>query len=179
MGVIRFIKQLFMHKEQRKASKHHKVLRTWQDMYKDLQTHPLTQAKIINEELLATTHSTIKDFEKRVGEVEKRVEDLENRKITVARKVSKGSPVKHEEEELKMPKNIVKIKKIIADAKLSEQEKLMVNELEKQDEIDAQTIAQLFNISRSNASLKLNKLHNWGFLDKRLEGKSMFFRLKD
>lgn len=148
-------------------------------MYKDLQTHPLTQAKIINEQLLETTHSTIGDFSKRVAAVEKRIEELENRKITVARKVRKGKAVKQETEDLKIPDKIVKIKKIIADAKLSEQEKNMVSELEKQEEIDAQTIAQLFNISRSNASLKLNKLHNWGFLDKRLEGKSMFFRLKD
>ncbi len=148
-------------------------------MYKDLQTHPLTQAKIINEQLLETTHSTITDFGKRVDAVEKRIEELENRKITVVRKVQKGKPVKHEEEDLKIPDKIVKIKRIIADAKLSDQEKNMVAELEKQEEIDAQTVAQLFNISRSNASLKLNKLHNWGFLDKRLEGKSMFFRLKD
>ena len=168
-----------MKKEKRKAAKHHKVLKSWQDMYKDLQTHPLTQAKIINDQLLETTHSTITDFSKRLDDVEKKMEDLANRKITVARKVRKGKRVKQETEDLKIPDKIVKIKKIIANAKLSDQEKNMVTELEKQEEIDAQTIAQLFNISRSNASLKLNKLHNWGFLDKRLEGKTMFFKLKD
>ena len=73
----------------------------------------------------------------------------------------------------------VEVKKIVADAQLSEQEKSIVEHLKEQEESDAETIAEQFRISRSNASLKLNKLYNWGFLDKRLEEKTVFYKIKD
>ncbi len=183
MTISKFIRRLFVKKKKSRTTKNSKVLRTWQEMYKDLQTHPLTQAKIINDQLLETTHTTITDFSKRIDSIEQRMNELEKKKIQVVRRVKKGEPAKQEEtpkeEDFKIPKKIVKIKKIIADAKLSDQEKEIVKELEKQEELDAETVAQKFNISRSNASLKLNKLYSWGFLDKRMEGKSVFFRLKD
>ena len=51
MGIIAKIKQIFSKKEK---SKEDIILRNWRRKYSDLQKHPLTQAKIINEELLRT-----------------------------------------------------------------------------------------------------------------------------
>jgi len=45
-------------------------------------------------------------------------------------------------------------------------------------EIQATDVAKQFKISRSNASLKLNKLHQMNFLEKRQDGKDVYYRKK-
>jgi len=66
----------------------------------------------------------------------------------------------------------------MADPHMSDQEKEIVKHIESQRESDAQTIAAQFQVSRSNASLKLNKLHDWGFLSKQMKDKTVFYRIK-
>ena len=139
----------------------HKVLRSWEDIYGELSEHPLTQAKIINEQLLHSTNDALNEINNKLEGLDERVGALERKRPTVRR--NKGD---------KLPSVV------IPRANLSNQEEQIVQLIESQNEVDAKTVAQKFNISRSNSSLKLNKLHNWGFLAKRLDEKSVFFRIK-
>ena len=67
---------------------------------------------------------------------------------------------------------------IIDKGQLSEQEELIIKTIKDQGEVDAKTISKKFNISRGNASLKLNKMHKYGLLVIRLDEKSIFFKIK-
>jgi len=140
----------------------HKVLRSWEDIYGELSEHPLTQAKIINEQLLHSTNDALNEINNKLDGLDERVGALERRRPSSKR--NKGDD---------------NVRTIIPRANLSNQEEQIVQLIESQNEVDAKTVAQKFNISRSNSSLKLNKLHNWGFLAKRLDEKSVFFRIKD
>jgi len=179
LKVIKKLKLLFSGQKKTAAKPGNKTLMEWQEMYKDLQSHPLTQAKIINEQLLETTNDSLKRIEKRIDKIEDRVEDLEKEEPKPAPAPKTRKRTSKSEPKEKMPKEIVKVKKIVAEANLSDQERSIVKHLEEQSESDADSIAQQFNISRSNASLKLNKLHKWGFLDKHMEGKTVFYNIKD
>ena len=153
-------------KERKPSSKEHKVLKSWEDMFSELQDHPLTQAKLLNEQLFQTTNDAIKNISEKLDSIDERVSRLEKNRI---RKVkSKKSDNKSEDE----------ITSATSRGQLSDQEAAMIELIEKQGEVDAQTVSSKFNISRGNASLKLNKLYNWGFLTKRLDEKSVFFSLK-
>lgn len=184
-GLLSRLRTLFSSPKTKQA-KSEKILMDWQTMYKDLQSHPLTQAKIINEQLLETTNDTLKKVNKRLDNFDERIDKLEQRRIRVIRKIqevpeeeepvkSKGKKVQKAKRET--PAQIVK--KVIADPHMSDQEKAIVQYIEKQGESDAHTIAEQFHISRSNASLKLNKIHDWGFLNKRMVDKTVFYRIKD
>ena len=140
----------------------HKVLRSWEDIYGELSEHPLTQSKIINEQLLHSTNDALNEINNKLDGLDERVGALERKRPTVRRN-----------KEDKLPSVV------IPRANLSNQEEQIVQLIESQNEVDAKTVAQKFNISRSNSSLKLNKLHNWGFLAKRLDEKSVFFRIKE
>lgn len=171
--VIAILKRIF--KKKRKTKIKHKTLTNWEQMYKSLQEHPLTQAKIVNEQLLQSTQDSLNKINNKLDDIEERVTNLEKRPI---RKISKPSK-KSKKEIVKEIQQVTKVKKIVADADMTEEEKAIVEHLKKQGESDADTISTQFKISRSNASLKLNKLYKWGFLDKRLEEKTVFYKIKD
>ena len=119
-------------------------------MQEKLENHPLTQAKIINERLYDATTKEIENMSKRIDDIDIRL-----------RKVEEG-PVK--EKKLKI--------------KLSKKEKDVLNVVKDTRETDASYIADKLKISRSNASLKLNRLYEEGFLEKIREGKNVFYKFK-
>ena len=171
-----------------KLSKSHRVLMDWESVYKDLHDHPLTQAKMINEQLLSTTNETIKKFEGRINEFEDRIVKLEQRRIKVIRNAQeipletlnnpvqvarRGRVAKGKSE---TPAQIVQ--RVVADPHMSDHEKEIIKHIQAQKEMDAQSVAEQFHMSRSNASLKLNKLHDWGYLSKKMVDKTVFYLIK-
>ena len=148
MGVVEKLKTIFKKKE--KTSKESQILKEWKELQEKLEKHPLTQAKIINEELY---NSTVKELEK----INKRVDEIDIR----LRKVEENG-----------------IKESKPKVKLSRKEKKVLNVVKDLEETDANQVADKLNISRSNASLKLNRLYEEGFLDKVREGKNVFYKFK-
>ena len=185
--VFHRLRTVFASKQSRKIQKAHRVLTNWEAVYKDLQSHPLTQAKIVNEQLLATTNHAIKKFEGKLDNFEDRIVKLENRRIKVIRNAQEipleildhpsiENAKRRKPNDKQTPAQIVK--RVVADPHMSDHEKEMIRKIQEQNELDAQTLAEQFHISRSNASLKLNKLHDWGFLSKRLVDKTVFYRIR-
>jgi hypothetical protein len=188
-GIFSRLKTVFASPETKQNLKAQMILADWEAVYKDLQAHPLTQAKVINEQLLVTTNETIKRFEKKLDGFDDRIVKLEERRIKVIRnaqeipldyldeaQVSKRKKTSKSDKK-ETPSQIVQ--RVIADPHMSDQEKEIIKIIQKNKEIDAQSLAEQFHISRSNGSLKLNKLHDWGFLSKRMVDKTVFYRIKD
>ena len=165
MVIKTVLRKLLKRKKKIESKKEHKVLKSWEDMYEELQEHPLTQAKILNEQLLRNTNQSIDKIHDKLDSFEKRISSLENRKVTTKKTINKGSK----------PEIITEI---VDKGQLSEQEELIMKTIKDQGEVDAKTISKKFNISRGNASLKLNKMHKYGLLAKRLDEKSIFFKIK-
>ena len=165
MGIIAKIKQIFSKKEK---SKEDIILSNWRKKYSDLQKHPLTQAKIINEELLRTIDEVkidVVNIKERLNNVENKVFDTSTQQIEKIEKV---------EETIEK----VKEKIIVPYAKLSKQEKKIIDIFQKKKKVTANELSEILKISRSNASLKLNKLYSWNFLKKQADGKNIIYWLK-
>ena len=165
MVIKTVLRKLLKRKKKIESKKEHKVLKSWEDMYEELQEHPLTQAKILNEQLLRNTNQSIDKIHDKLDSFEERISRLENRKVTTKKTIKKGAKTEI-------------ITEIVDKGQLSEQEELIMKTIIDQGEVDAKTISKKFNISRGNASLKLNKMHKYGLLAKRLDEKSIFFKIK-
>lgn len=154
MSISEKLKTLFKKKEKKKEKevKESEILKEWRELQNKLENHPLTQAKIINERLYSTTKEEI-------DKINRRIEELDTRLTTVERKEFK--------KEDKSPK-----------FKLSKKEKDVLNVIKDRREGDATIVAEALNVSRSNASLKLNRLYEEGFLEKIREGKNVFYKFK-
>ena len=148
-------------KQKKLARTQHRALKDWESLYKNLQAHPLTQAKLVNEELLAVTNETLKEIKDKVSEIDGRMGKIEDRvfdKSFVAKEIQE--------------------KVIVPFAKLSESEKQIIGHIKEQNMCDASAVAEVMGMSRSNASLKMNKLYSWNFLDKSMADKRVIYRLK-
>ena len=162
MGVIKKLRQRL--KQKKLAKIQHKELEKWESLYKNLQAHPLTQAKIINEELLASTNETLEELKRKMHDFDSRLEGIETK--VFSKKVKAGKKIE------------IREKIIVPYAKLSEHEKQIISHLKEQGKCDAAVLAEALGMSRSNASLKLNKLHSWNFLNKGAEDKRVAYWLK-
>ena len=141
----------------------HYTLKEWKAQIEALQNHPLTQAKVINTEMLRAILSIMESMDGKVDRLHERVGDLEIKIKRTPRK-TKSRPVRiASETEPKLRLNS-KDKEVLAFIKIKE--------------IQATDVAKQFKISRSNASLKLNKLHQMNFLEKRQDGKDVYYRKK-
>ncbi|MGC8884940.1 MAG: hypothetical protein ACP5KK_00325 [Candidatus Nanoarchaeia archaeon] len=147
------VKQIKKRKKQKLPE--HQILREWRQELKRLQEHPLTQAKIINEQLLATIMDLLNEINAKLDELSRRLEKLELQKVKES-KATQATPT----------------------IKLNSSEQSVLDFVKKAKEARAQEVAESLGISRSNAALKLNKLFSMGFLDKRQDGKDVFYFLK-
>lgn len=129
----------------------HKMLREWRTEVQKLQEHPLTQAKIVNEKLLAAVMDLLNEINSKLDELNTRVGQLE----TLKTKQAKEAP----------------------EVKLSTNEQKVIDFVKKKKEVVANEVASSLKISRSNAALKLNKLFSVGLLEKRQDGKDVYYKI--
>jgi len=132
----------------------HITLKEWKEELQRLQAHPLTQAKVMNENLLNLVMDLFEQINKKLDELNTRIDRMEAKKVKVKVKTEK------------------------LDAKLSQQEQKILAFIKAQKIIQAGPIARKLRISRSNASLKLNKLYSIGYLDKQQDGKDVHYSIK-
>ena len=156
MAIIQKLKQLFAKQKEEELSrpKDHITLDEWKRQVEDMKNHPLTQAKVINLELMNSIFAVLDQLHEKVDTVNTRLERLEK----------KPRPRKTGE---KKPK-----------VKLSKSERNIVELLKNRKNVQASQIADKLKISRSNASLKLNKLYAVGVVKKTQDGKDVLYNLK-
>jgi len=141
-------------KTKKKSVKEHITLKEWREEIKRLQEHPLTQAKIINQNLLNSIMELLEQINQKLDVLNTRLDRLEARKTRVKVKVEKP------------------------EVKLSKQEQKILAYIRAKRIVQAGPVASRLGISRSNASLKLNKLYQIGYLNKQQDGKDVYYSLK-
>lgn len=130
----------------------HVVLSEWSADLKKLQQHPLTQAKIVNEKLLAIMVEALNEINAKLDELSTRINKIETRKVAAR--------------EQERPK-----------VKLSSGELKVLDFVKKKKQVQASEVAKNLKISRPNAALKLSKLFSIGQLEKEQEGKDVYYKL--
>jgi len=133
----------------------------WKNMVEELQKNPLTQAKIVNEQLLNEFRTQIETIQSDVNDIKMRMDRVELKQDETLKVVKNKAP-KPKSAKIRLSSNDQKLYDLIKDTKI----------------VQAGQIAEKLNISRSNASLKLNKLATFGLLDKEQDGKDMLYKLK-
>ncbi|MEK6807899.1 MAG: helix-turn-helix domain-containing protein [Nanoarchaeota archaeon] len=123
------------------------ALADWKTELDKLTQHPLTQAKIINEQLLRDLYNLLEQIDGKL--------DVLNAKVDKAG-LAKQDGIK---------------------AELASQEQKILDLA--QNRITANEISDELEISRSNASLKLNKLFDMGLLEKEQDGKTVYYQIKE
>ncbi len=135
----------------------HVTLQEWKTELQKLQTHPLTQAKIINERVLNSILNLLEDLNSKMDGLVERLRALESKESRI---IKPG---------LTKPKITFR---------LTKKEERIINLIKKKRKILAKDIARSLRVSRSNASLKLNKLYSIGALEKKQSGKGVFYKIK-
>lgn len=129
----------------------HAVLSEWRDELKKIQEHPLTQAKIVNEKLLAAVMELLNEINTKLDELNTRVGKIETQRITMR--------------EREKPK-----------VKLSSGDQKVLDFIKRKKQAQAGEVAKNLKISRPNAALKLSKLFSIGQLEKEQEGKDVYYK---
>jgi len=133
------------------------AIKDWQKQVQEIQEHPLSQARIINTNLLD-------ELTRQLGVINDKLDNLEklNEILEILRK------------------NEFYVDKVdsenINDITIKDKEALET--IDRVGSVEAMKLARLLKISRSTASLRLNRLHSFGFLEKFSKGKTIFYRLK-
>ena len=124
-------------------------VRDWEELLMRVKAHPFSQFKIINDQLLTSIYKALKDIDRKLEKLVLLDE--------IYRILTKGK------EEIK----------------LTVRDKEVLRLLSQYGMMTADEVAKKMNISRSTASLRLNKLFLMGLLDKKVENKKVFFFIKD
>src|SRR3989344_4478600 len=129
-----------------KRTKEQLILTDWKSELERLTQHPLTQAKLINEKLLQDLYVLLEQINNKLDTLNTRLDSAGLGRV-----------------ELKTGQQ------------RSSQEQKILDLIAKRDRLIAADIMKTLNISRSNASLKLNKLFDMGLLEKEQEGKEAYY----
>ncbi|MBD3263296.1 hypothetical protein GF374_02865 [Candidatus Woesearchaeota archaeon] len=140
-------------KTKKKTKRDHITLREWKKELKRVQEHPLTQAKIINQNMLSSIMDLLEQIDEKLNKLNTRMDRLEAKKVSDKTK-----------KELR--------------AQLSKQEQKIIDFIKTNNLVQAGPLSEELGISRSNASLKLNKLYSIGYLNKQKDGKATHFSYK-
>ena len=84
MVIKTVLRKLLKRKKKIESKKEHKVLKSWEDMYEELQEHPLTQAKILKEQLLRNTNQSIDKIHDKLDSFEKRISSRIYRRVSIS-----------------------------------------------------------------------------------------------
>ena len=131
-----------------------------------LQEHPLSQARVVNSQILTSLTDILSGLDGRLSELKKLDEILE---ILRAREA-----VKQEEMKLGAVERVIKRVRHI-----TLKDRILIDLLEKRSPISADDAAAELNLSRSTISYRMNKLYSMGVLDKEVLGRKILFKISD
>jgi len=145
-------------KKRQTAVKSDAVLSEWEDKVKAVSEHPLSQARIINDNLLNELTGQLSTINEKLSALEKLDKILELLK-----------------------KNELYTESVegvnIRDLTIKDRE--MLDLMNKKGSVEATTLSKMLKISRSTASLRLNRLFATGFVEKFSKGKVIYYRIKE
>lgn len=142
------------------------IVKDWERQVQLVKQHPLSQIKIINQTLLETLTEVLKSIDSKLDNLTKIDEVIDLLK-------SKEKKLKEEGVETReISKAINKLENITF------KDKQVLETLEGEKKLSAEQMADVLKITRSTASLRLNRLYEIGVLEKEATGKNILFKLK-
>lgn len=142
------------------------IVKDWERQVQLVKQHPLSQIKIINQTLLETLTDVLKSIDSKLENLTKIDEVIDLLK-------SKETELKKEGVETKeISKAIIKLENITF------KDKQVLETLEREKKLSAEQMANVLHITRSTASLRLNRLYELGILNKEATGRNILFKLK-
>jgi len=142
------------------------LLKTWEVQVNAVQDHPLSQAKIINTQLLARLTEILKSMDERLDQLVKLddiIDLLKKGRDEVAEKGIISESLDKAIRQLQL---------------LSIKDKEVIEVLQEKGKMTADQMANRIKVSRSTCSSRLNRLYTLGVLDKEAVGKRIFYKIK-
>ncbi len=143
-----------------------KLVEAWKNAVEMVQDHPLSQARIINTQLLEVLTNVLESMDNKLGKLDKLDEILQLLKEGKKELDEKGIKID------KLDRAIIELE----GATVKDRDAYKV--LLEKGEMTADRLAQIMKISRSSASSRLNRMYELGMVDKRAKGKKIFFSAK-
>ncbi len=137
----------------------------WKSTVEAISKHPLTQAKVVNDQLLASLTRVLESIDYKLDKLDKLDEIL--------RLLKKGQE-KMKEQGVEIPE----INKAIEKLEQPLKEKEVLELLKQYDMLSAEEVAERLGISRSTASYRLNRLVKQGLVEKVAQGRKVYFKIK-
>ncbi len=137
----------------------------WKSTVEAISKHPLTQAKVVNDQLLMALTRVLESMDYKLDKLDKLDEIL--------RLLKKGQQ-KLEEKGVEVPE----INKAIEKLEQPLKEKEVLDLLKQYDMLSAEEVAERLGISRSTASYRLNRLVRQGYATKVSQGRKVYFKIK-
>jgi len=147
----------------------HMAIKQWEDTIKAAQQHPLSQAKILNTQILEDLHSVLKAMNNRLD----RLDDLD--KLDSILQLLRETKENMDAQGLNVDQLDQAIEQI---DQLTIKDKEVLEWVSRQERVTAQQLSDYINLSRSTASFRLNRLEDLGALDKEAVGKKIYYKIK-
>jgi DNA-binding transcriptional ArsR family regulator len=138
----------------------------WKNLVNTVQDHPLSQARVLNTQLLEQLTNVLDSIDNKLKDLSKLDEVLELLKQEKADLEASG---KHSE---RLDKAILELER--ATVKDRDAVKIL-----RKEPMTADQLATSLKISRSTASSRLNRLYSLGAVDKYAEGKKIYYKIRD
>lgn len=158
--------QQVQHKTQQDLPQTKKLISNWENAVDTLQDHPLSQARIINTQLLEMLTNVLDSMDKKLDKLEKLDEIL---------KLLKQGQIELEQKGVKSERLDQAIKEI-EEATVKDRDAYEI--LAEKGEMTAEKLAKEMDISRSTASSRLNRMYDIGLVNKNAKGRKIFFSPK-
>ena len=179
MGLLKRLKRLFAEEKTVRRTKddvlHTDIVRikapdlsdsikTWEKQVELLQNHPLSQARVVNTDILTSLTQVL-------GGLDGRLDEL--RKLDEILGILKAQETKKTED--KGLKTLEKVLKKVRHVTIKD--RILLDLIEKTPLLDADAVADELELTRSTVSYRLNKLYSMGVLDKEVSGRKILFKL--
>ncbi|MBR9677919.1 MAG: winged helix-turn-helix transcriptional regulator [Nanoarchaeota archaeon] len=142
------------------------LLKNWDQQVKTIQDHPLSQAKIINTQLLARLTEVLKSMDERLEQLVKLDEILDLLNKSKEEIADKGVISENLDKAIRQLQ-LISIK-----------DKEVIEVLQKKGKLTADQMSNEIKVTRSTCSSRLNRLYTLGLLDKEAVGKRIFYKIK-
>jgi len=144
----------------------------WRKQVNLLEDHPLSQARVVNHNILQSLNDVLGSVDTKLGHLEKldHIIELLKQDQTV---------VKTSEKAVKTPEKAdTAVKMALQKVEyLTLKDRQFLEAVEGKEPISAEEMADYLGCSRSTASFRLNRLGNMGILKKEVQGKKILFKI--
>ncbi|PIO00111.1 hypothetical protein COT72_03045 [archaeon CG10_big_fil_rev_8_21_14_0_10_43_11] len=141
---------------------------SWQKQVSILEEHPLSQARVVNTQILESMGSVMSGIHSKLDDLKKLDEILE---ALEALKTEKSTQITEKE-----PKSVLEsaLERI---GHLSVKDRDVIQLLEAQGPLSARETGKELEVTRSTISYRLNRLYQMGLLEKMASGRTIKFRI--